>query len=190
VSLSPSTTRPFDAPEFILTLRFRHPKRGHCFCPRVLYSLDPPFWPISGTLQLPVTVVLHWSHLPETRTRNWFHIPFRRVTMPSVRIEVDFSFPLFPYYLVAILSCLHQQEPTRRGQLSENSPLSGYLSVSRLASLGMCTPQRPTLYHRSSFPFSGPFLIRRRCRVWPHHWRYARPELGNWSRCSPVCHHT
>jgi hypothetical protein len=48
VSLSPSTTRPFDAPEFIFTMRCRHPTRGHCFCPRVLYSLNPPppFGPI------------------------------------------------------------------------------------------------------------------------------------------------
>jgi hypothetical protein len=49
VSLSPSTARPFDAPEFVLALRYRHPARGHCFCPRVLYSLNPPFWPISVT---------------------------------------------------------------------------------------------------------------------------------------------
>jgi hypothetical protein len=55
VSLSPSTTRPFDAPEFILTPRHRHPTRGHGFCPRVLYSLNPPFWPNSGTLRLPVS---------------------------------------------------------------------------------------------------------------------------------------
>jgi hypothetical protein len=54
VSLSPSTTRPFDAHEFILTPRHRHPARGHRFCPRVLYSLNPPFWPNSGTLRLPV----------------------------------------------------------------------------------------------------------------------------------------
>jgi hypothetical protein len=31
VSLSPSTTRPFDAPELVLTLRYRHPARGHRF---------------------------------------------------------------------------------------------------------------------------------------------------------------
>jgi hypothetical protein len=43
VSLSPSTTRPFDAPEFLFTVSFRHPARGHWFCPRVLYSLNPPF---------------------------------------------------------------------------------------------------------------------------------------------------
>jgi hypothetical protein len=55
VSLSPSTTSPFDAPEFLFTVRYRHPARGHSFCPRVLYSLNPPFWPNSGTLRLPVT---------------------------------------------------------------------------------------------------------------------------------------
>jgi hypothetical protein len=59
VSISPSTTRPFDAPELILTLRYRHPAGGHWFCLGVLHCLNPPFWPISGTLQLPVTVVLH-----------------------------------------------------------------------------------------------------------------------------------
>jgi hypothetical protein len=90
-----------------------------------------------------------------------------------------FFLSIIPYPLVAILSCLPAQEPTRRGQLSGNSPLSGYLSVSRLTPLGMCTPQRPTLYYRSSLPFSGPFLIRRRCRAWPHHLRFSRPEFGN-----------
>jgi hypothetical protein len=55
VSQSPSNTRPFDAPEFILTQRHRHPTRGHAFCPRVLYSLNPPFWPNSGTFRLPVS---------------------------------------------------------------------------------------------------------------------------------------
>jgi hypothetical protein len=96
VSLSPSTTRPFDAPESILTQRHRHPTRGHGFCPRVLYSPNPPFWPISGTLQLPVSSCYIGLPPPETRTRNWFPIPFRKVTVPSVRIEVDFSCHLFP----------------------------------------------------------------------------------------------
>jgi hypothetical protein len=31
VSLSPSITRPFDAPGFLFTVRCRHPARGHCF---------------------------------------------------------------------------------------------------------------------------------------------------------------
>jgi hypothetical protein len=63
VSLSPSTTRPFDAPEFLFTVRYRHPARRHSFCPRVLYSLNPPFWPNSGTLRLPVSrcYTQYWS---------------------------------------------------------------------------------------------------------------------------------
>jgi hypothetical protein len=135
---------------------------------------------------------LPWCYIglttKETRTRNWFPIRFRKVAVPSVRIEVDFCF-LIPYRLVAIISCLPHQEPTRRGPLSRNSPLSG-CPLEPLAPLRVCTPQRTTLYHRSSFPFLGPFLIRRRCRVWPHHWRCARPEFGNWNRCLPVCRHT
>jgi hypothetical protein len=35
----------FDAPDFILILTYRHPARGHVFCPCVLYSLNPPFGP-------------------------------------------------------------------------------------------------------------------------------------------------
>jgi hypothetical protein len=69
VSLSPSTTRPFDAPEFILTLRCRHPARGHCFCPRA-YSLNPRFWPILGTLQHSVTVVLQFL-LARGKRNTW-----------------------------------------------------------------------------------------------------------------------
>jgi hypothetical protein len=71
---------------------------------------------------------LPWCYIglttKETRTRNWFPIRFRKVAVPSVRIEVDFCF-LIPYRLVAIISCLPHQEPTRRGPLSRNSPLSG-----------------------------------------------------------------
>jgi hypothetical protein len=94
-----STTRSFDAPEFALTLRYRHPARGHRFCPRVLYSLKPPFWPISGTLRLPVTVVLHWSHAVGKWTRNWFPILFQKVAVPFVSIEVDLLFPLVSLFL-------------------------------------------------------------------------------------------
>jgi hypothetical protein len=178
VSLSPSTTRPFDAPEFILTLRCRHPARGHSFCPRVLYSLNPPLWLISGTLQLPVS----WCCIGLPRRKRGLGIGFLSLSEGCYSLCEDrsrFFLSIIPYPLVAILSCLPAQEPTRRGQLSGNSPLSGYLSVSRLNPLGMCTPQRPTLYYRSSLPFSGPFLIRRRCRAWPHHLRFSRPEFGN-----------
>jgi hypothetical protein len=125
VNLPPSTTCPFDAPESILTLRYRHPARGHCFWPRVLYSFNPPFWPITGTLRLLVPVVLYWSPPKVTLTRNWFPIPFRKVAVPFVRIEFDFSFPFIPYPFVSSQSCLTHQEPTRRGQLLKNSPLSG-----------------------------------------------------------------
>jgi hypothetical protein len=55
VSLSPSTTRPFDAPEFALTQsEVQAPRAWALFCcPRVLYCLNPPFWPISGTFAAP-----------------------------------------------------------------------------------------------------------------------------------------
>jgi hypothetical protein len=95
VSLSPSTTRPFDAPEFVLTLRYRHPARGHCFCPRVLCSLSPHFWPISGTLQLPVTVVLQFptediGMIPIfLATRKWFTVADLRDGYWNVRIAQD-----------------------------------------------------------------------------------------------------
>jgi hypothetical protein len=140
---------------------------------RVSYTVSNLlFGPFRGLCNSP----LPWCYIgvapPETLTRNWFPFPFRKVPVPSVRIEVEFSFPLFPYPVVYILSCLPHQEPTRSGQLFENSPLSGYPSVIRLAPLGMCTPQRPTLYHRSSFPFLGSFLIRRRCGAWPQRWRF------------------
>jgi hypothetical protein len=99
VSLSPSTTRTFGAPEFVLNLKYRHPARGHCFCPRVLYSLNSPFWPISGTLQLPLpTRSATLVSSPEKRTRKWFHIHFRKVAAPFVRIEVDLPFPLFSLF--------------------------------------------------------------------------------------------
>jgi hypothetical protein len=39
VSLFPSTARPFDATEFVLTLRYRHPTRGHRFA-RVSYTVS------------------------------------------------------------------------------------------------------------------------------------------------------
>jgi hypothetical protein len=39
VSLCPSTTRPFNEPEFFLTLRCRNPTRGHCFA-RVSYTVS------------------------------------------------------------------------------------------------------------------------------------------------------
>jgi hypothetical protein len=39
VSLSPSITRPFDAPEFLFTVRCRYPARGHCFA-RVSYTVS------------------------------------------------------------------------------------------------------------------------------------------------------
>jgi hypothetical protein len=45
---------------------------GTVFCPRVLYSLNPPFWPISETLQLPVTVVLHGGKLKDERALQNF----------------------------------------------------------------------------------------------------------------------
>jgi hypothetical protein len=55
VSLSPSITRPFDAPEFLFTVRCRHPARGHCFA-RVSYTVSTPLsGPTSGTLRLPVS---------------------------------------------------------------------------------------------------------------------------------------
>jgi hypothetical protein len=99
VSLSLSTTRPFDAPKFVLNLKYRHPVRGHCFCPRVLYSLNSLFWPISGTLQLPLpTRGATLVSPPEKRTRKWFPIPFRNVAVPFVRIEVDLPFPLFSLF--------------------------------------------------------------------------------------------
>jgi hypothetical protein len=73
VSLSPSTPRPFDATEFLFTVRCRHPARGHCFA-RVSYTVSTfPFWPNSGTLRLPVSrcyifyirfVYLDVHHLP------------------------------------------------------------------------------------------------------------------------------
>jgi hypothetical protein len=63
---------PFDAPEFVLTLMYRHPARGHWFYTRVLYSLNHPFWLISGTLQLPVTVVLHEGLLKDERALRTF----------------------------------------------------------------------------------------------------------------------
>jgi hypothetical protein len=122
VSLSPSTTHPFDPPESVLTLRYRHPACGNWFFPCVLYSLNPPFRPISGILQFPVTVLLH-AGPPETRTRNLFPIPFQKFAMPSVRIEVYFSFPLFSYPLVAVVSCPTHQEPTRRGHMYGSAPL-------------------------------------------------------------------
>jgi hypothetical protein len=126
VSLSPSNTRPFDLPEFILTLRCRHPACGHCFA-RVSYTVSTIlFGPFRGLYNSP----LPWCYIgrppPETRTRNWFPVPFRKVAVPSVRIEVDFSFPLFPYSLVAFLSGPPHQEPTRRGQLETRKlPLVG-----------------------------------------------------------------
>jgi hypothetical protein len=56
VSLSPSTTHLFDAPEFILTQRHRQHTRGHCFFARVSHTVSTlPFWPNSGTLRLPVS---------------------------------------------------------------------------------------------------------------------------------------
>jgi hypothetical protein len=88
VSLSPSTTRPFGAPEFILTQRPRHR-----FCPCVLYSLNSPFRPISGTLQLPISWCYTGLPLPETRTRNWFPIPFRRLLCPLRGSKSIFPFP-------------------------------------------------------------------------------------------------
>jgi hypothetical protein len=62
VSLSPSTTRPFDAPEFLLTVRRRHPARGHCFA-RVSYTVSTlPFWPNFGDFTTPRFTVLQFSN--------------------------------------------------------------------------------------------------------------------------------
>jgi hypothetical protein len=115
VSLYPSTTRPFDAPEFIFTQRHRHPTRGHGFCPRVLYSLNPPFWPISGTLQLPVSWCYIFLPPPETRTRNWFPIPFRRLLCP-----LSGSKSIFPFLYSLSLSC-YPIMPTSSGTYSTRS---------------------------------------------------------------------
>jgi hypothetical protein len=58
VSLSPSITRPFDAPEFLFTARCRHPARGHCFA-RVSYTVSTlPFWPNFGDFTTPRFTVL------------------------------------------------------------------------------------------------------------------------------------
>jgi hypothetical protein len=59
VNLFSSTARTFDAPEFVLNLRHRHPTRG----PRFALVFDTVstllFGPFSGTLRIPVTVVRH-----------------------------------------------------------------------------------------------------------------------------------
>jgi hypothetical protein len=49
VSLSPSTLRHFDAPEFIFPPRYSAPRGGHSY-PCAMYSLSPSFWPVLGSL--------------------------------------------------------------------------------------------------------------------------------------------
>jgi hypothetical protein len=93
VSLSPSTTRRFDAPEFIFTLRCGHSTRGHCFCPRILYSLNPPFWPISGTLQLPVS----WCYTSGVAICQYLSQIFAKF-LHEIKIRVPKVFDYFPKY--------------------------------------------------------------------------------------------
>jgi hypothetical protein len=59
VSLSSSTTRPFDASEFIFTLRCRHLARGHGFARVSNTGSTLPFWPNSGDFKTPRFAVLH-----------------------------------------------------------------------------------------------------------------------------------
>jgi hypothetical protein len=73
VSLYPSITRPFDAPEFLCTVRCRHPARGHCFA-RVSYTVSTlHFWPNSGTLRLPVTRCYRVASLTGRRRRAYIY---------------------------------------------------------------------------------------------------------------------
>jgi hypothetical protein len=130
VSRSPSTTRPFDAPEFILTLRCRHPRVGTVFCPRVLYSLNPPFWPISGTLQLPVSVVLHYIS------------EFLRLTN-STTSEIKVS------------TLQHQNPPSlpveRQAPKSATDKPIGQIDRLRVLGLGQRLPDRGVLPARARF---------------------------------------
>jgi hypothetical protein len=71
VSLYPSITRPFDAPEFLFTVRCKHPARGHCFA-RVSYTVSTlPFWPNFGDFTTPRFTVLQSPSVVSIPTRGW-----------------------------------------------------------------------------------------------------------------------
>jgi hypothetical protein len=102
VSLSPSTTRPFDAPEFILTQRHRHPTRGHGFLPACPIQSQPSFLAqFRGLYDSP----FHGATLPYT-------LPiFFRYLYPCHSLPGHFAFPLYRDGR----SCYYLHQPTESG---------------------------------------------------------------------------
>jgi hypothetical protein len=184
VSISPSTTCPFDAPEFILTQRHRHPARRHCFCPRVLYSLNPPFWPISGTLQLLVS----WCYIGLTCRKRGQGIGFISVSKGCCALCEDLSrffLSFIPYSLVAILSCLPHQGPTRSVVrklslvgVSVSEPIGPSVDVHPAETDPVPPEQLPLL---GALPDPAPM----QSLVSP--FEVSRPEFGNQRRCFLIC---
>jgi hypothetical protein len=100
VSLSPSTLRPFDAPEFIFPLRYRRPTRGS-FLPLRHIQSQPL---ILASFGIPSNLPNPYHHSGLTCRKVGLGIGFlslsERLLHPVAKIEVDLLFPLiFPQLL-------------------------------------------------------------------------------------------